>query len=753
MIRQKATIFAVGAAIIGMAVLGCRNNMPHYCTWPATGDIIPTHPEPPEGGYYTNWDPFAVELVVTPIEDVNPVRTQHVLIATVNDAEGEPLPNRRIEWMIAEGSVGDIVEVDESGFRASRGYKVDNHYAISHTNNSDHVLDLGDDDPSNDIHLARGQSWCVITSPIEGDTHVTVYAPGIYDWSKHKVFVIKHWYDVEWFFPDPATNPIGTQHEFVTEVKQASDGSPLEGYIVTYTILDGPAGTFTQSGGATAAVQTDAAGLARVTLAQTAPMEGTNNIEVDILRPGDEQCCIPPVHIATGATSKTWIGPEITCDKSGPATVTVGDEFTYTVVVSNPSNVDATGIVVTDNIPAGLTLVSANPAGSGSWSLGTIPPNGSATVSLTVRADQTGTFENCASVSGDYGLSARCCATTSATAPALEIEKTCTAEILVCDEIEYEVVVRNTGDGPATNVRMTDQLPDGVALTDGQTTVSADLGTLEAGEAKRVRYTAKANRTGSFTNSATAVADGGLEASDSCTTVVRQPALDVTKTGPDVRYIGRTVEYQITVTNTGDGDARDTILTDNIPSGTNFVSASDGGQVSGGNVTWSLGTLAPGASRSVAMTVKPTARGTIRNTATARAYCAEGSGEATTQIKGIAAILLEVIDIEDPIEIGTQTTYVITVTNQGSADDSNIVIECILPPQQAYVSSDGMVVATVDGQRVLYAPVATLAPGAKFTHRVTIKGVSAADSRFKVIMTSNNLTSPVEETESTHIYE
>lgn len=753
MIRHKASIFAVGAALIGMSVLGCRNYMPHYCTWPATGDIIPTHPEPPEGGYYSNWDPFAVELVVTPIEDVNPVRTQHVLIATVKDKEGKPLPNRRIEWMIAEGSVGDIVEVDESGFRASRGYKVDNHYAISHTNNGDHVLDLGDNDPSNDIHLTAGQSWCVITSPIEGDSNVTVYAPGIYDWSKHKVFVTKHWYDVEWFFPDPATNPIGSQHEFVTEVRKASDGSPLAGYIVTYTILDGPAGSFTQSGGTTAAVETDAAGLAHVTLTQATPMEGTNNIEVDILRPGNEQCCIPPVHIATGATSKTWIGPEITCDKSGPGSVTVGDQFNYTIVVTNPSNVDATGIVVTDNLPSGLSLVSSNPSGSGSWSLGTIPPGGSATVELTVRADASGTFENCASVSGDYGLSSRCCATTTASAPSLKIEKTCTSEILTCDQIEYVVVVTNTGDGAATNVRMSDRLPDGITLTDGQTTASADLGTLEPGQAKRVTYTAKASRTGTFTNSATATADGGLEVSDSCTTVVRQPALSVTKTGPDVRYVGRTVEYQITVTNTGDGEARDTVLTDALPSGTSFVSATDGGQMSGGSVTWNLGTLAPGQSRSVNMTVKPSSRGTIHNTAMARAYCAEGSGEVTTEIKGIPAILIEVVDIEDPIEVGTQTTYVITVTNQGSAEGTNIVVEAIVPPEQAYVSSDGATVATVEGMRILFAPVQSLAPGAKFTHRVTIKGVTPADSRFTVIMKSDQMTSTVQETESTRIYE
>lgn len=43
---------------IGVTLLsGCREHYPHSFTWIATGDTIPTHPKPPEGGYYENWDP------------------------------------------------------------------------------------------------------------------------------------------------------------------------------------------------------------------------------------------------------------------------------------------------------------------------------------------------------------------------------------------------------------------------------------------------------------------------------------------------------------------------------------------------------------------------------------------------------------------------------------------------------------------------------------------------------------------------
>ena len=47
---------------------------------------------------YANYDPFAVRLVVEPPDRTNPVRMQHVIIATIYDKDGTPRRGRRIEW-------------------------------------------------------------------------------------------------------------------------------------------------------------------------------------------------------------------------------------------------------------------------------------------------------------------------------------------------------------------------------------------------------------------------------------------------------------------------------------------------------------------------------------------------------------------------------------------------------------------------------------------------------------------------------
>ncbi len=757
MTRYVRGALLVGAACVAMGLLtGCRNHMPHAFTWSAGGDVVPSHAKPPEGGYYSNWDPFAVELEVTPMDDVNPVQTQHVLIATVKDKDGKPLPNRRVEWMINEGSVGDIVEVDESGWRASRGYKLGNDYAVSHTNNFKHVLTRGNDDPSDDIELTEGQTWCVITSPIEGETHVTAWAPGIYNWDKHKVFVTKKWYDVDWEFPPPASNPVGTSHDFVTKVTKHSDGSPLVGYDVTYTIVDGPAGTLSPSGGSSTTVKTDGAGEARVTLTQSAPAEGTNNLKIDIMRPANEACCEPPVFIATGMTAKTWLAPQITIQKDCPSVATIHDNFNYTITVSNPSQVATHNTTVTDNLPDGIEYVSSTPASSGgsnlSWSLGTLEGGQSATITVTVKGNRTGDFNNCASVSTSDNLSAEDCCETKITAPALTIEKQCPSEVTICDTITHTIVVRNTGDSAATNVRVTDELPDGMATPNGETRLVFDGGTLNPGEAKQASFQVQAKRTGTFTNRASVTGDGGLAAEASCTTTVRQPALVITKTGPSERFIGRAAEYEITVTNSGDAAANNTVLTDQLPGNVEFISASDGGAVSGRSVSWSLGTLAPGASKTVKLNVRPTSAGESRNTASARATCAEAEAAHVMNVQGVPAVLLEVIDIEDPIEVGQNEVYEITVTNQGTAMDTNIRIVTTCPSEQQPLSGDGATPGTVSGQTVTFDALPSLAPKAKAVWRVTVKGTGVGDVRFKVSMTTDQATVPVEETEATRIY-
>ncbi len=229
------------------------------------------------------------------------------------------------------------------------------------------------------------------------------------------------------------------------------------------------------------------------------------------------------------------------------------------------------------------------------------------------------------------------------------------------------------------------------------------------------------------------------------------PNVTLVKKCPNLRYLGRNATFELTVSNQGDAAAQNVIITDTIAGSVQFIKADGGGVREGDRIIWRLGTLDAGQTRSVTVDVLCNAIGTVRNMATV-SYCAEQVAECELQVKGIPAILLECVDSPDPIELNGTLTYTIAVTNQGTAVGTNIKIKCLLPAQEEYVSSEGPTTAQVTGKEIVFAPLASLAPLAKTDYKVTVKGIDTGDVRFRVELNSDQIDSPVMETESTHIY-
>ncbi len=438
----------------------------------------------------------------------------------------------------------------------------------------------------------------------------------------------------------------------------------------------------------------------------------------------------------------------------GPAQMRANVPFTYEVQVRNLTDANLPELVVTNTLPSGFKVDSITPkptspeGETASWTLAQLGPRAVQVIKISGVSNSVGELSYCTTVA----FKTSTCSSMNIVEPELKLAKTAPAEVLVCDMIPVTIVVTNTGTGSVEGVKVTDTLPQGWQTGDGKGTVSFEAGTLKPGESREFSFQAKSANTGSFVNEATASEPGGLTAKASAETVVRKPVLTLSKTGPEMRYIGRPAEYRITVSNTGDAPARDTVLVDTVSGVGEFVKASDGGQFANGKVTWNLGTLAPGASKNVDVSFVGQRAGTIKDDAVVTAYCANAQASASTEVRGVPAILLETVDQADPIEVGAEEVYTITVTNQGTADDNNIRIECLLPAELDFVSAEGPTKFTAEGKTVKFAPLPALAPKAKAVYRVVVKGNKAADVRFTTVLTSDMLSSPVQETESTHVY-
>lgn len=450
----------------------------------------------------------------------------------------------------------------------------------------------------------------------------------------------------------------------------------------------------------------------------------------------------------------------VSIEKDAPAEIQVGKLFNYTIKITNHTGEKIKNVEVTETFSHKYDLRGSIPKvekeareGMAKWSIGDLNPAETKTIRITGVPLETGDVPFCTDVA--YNLPPLC-NITNAVEPKLTIAKSAPKEVLLCDTIPINLVVTNTGTGVAQNLQIKDSLAPGLRTVDGKNDIVQEIGILKPGESREIALSVKADKTGKFSNTATVVAEGGLRAeSNTVTTIVKQPLLTIRKRGPERIYTGRNITYNIDVSNKGDGPAASAIIEDIIPGNASFVSASQGGIFAGNTVTWNLGTLQPRDSRKVSVTLKDKGLGVVKNIATVKAVCAAPvSASATTQVLGIAAILLEVIDVEDPIEVGDNETYVITVTNQGSETGTNIKVVCMLEDTMQYVSSSGPTTGTVsvDGKTVTFDPLPTLASKANTSWKVVVKALDTGDVRFKVNMIEDCLKRPVEETEATNFY-
>ncbi|KAB2837077.1 MAG: DUF11 domain-containing protein [Candidatus Brocadia sp.] len=446
-------------------------------------------------------------------------------------------------------------------------------------------------------------------------------------------------------------------------------------------------------------------------------------------------------------------------EKNAPQEIQVGKPFDYIIKITNITDEKVQDVEITETFSHKYKLRSSLPKfqkgpgeSTAKWVVGDMGPHEMKEIRVNGISSETGDIPFCTDVT--YNLPPLCLIT-NVVEPKLTITKRAPAEVLLCDTIPITIVVSNAGTGVARNIQVRESLPGGLKTMDGKSNIVQEIDVLRAGESREITFTAKADKTGKFNNSATVEAEGGLQAeSNTTTTVVKQPVLTITKKGPERIYTGRDIAYTIGVSNKGDGPAASAILEDAIPGNATFVKASQGGVFTGSTVTWNLGTLLPRDARKVSVTLQGRGLGKVTNTATVRAECAsQASATAITDVIGVAAILLEVVDITDPIEVGDNETYEITVTNQGSDYSTNVRINCVLEDTMQYISSDGPTKGTCIGKNVTFDSLISLAPKATATWKVVVKALSPGDVRFKVEMIEDCLRRPVEETEATNFYE
>jgi uncharacterized repeat protein (TIGR01451 family) len=347
----------------------------------------------------------------------------------------------------------------------------------------------------------------------------------------------------------------------------------------------------------------------------------------------------------------------------------------------------------------------------------------------------------------------------------------------VGSNITFTISVANAGPSSATGVVVTDLLSSGysfVSATPSQgnyvnTTGLWTVGSLANGGSASLSITATVNASGSYANTAEVTGANetdvdstpgnhdGNEDDQKTVTPVPTPVIDLSlnKTASTLTpSVGSNITFTISVANAGPSSATGVVVTDLLPSGYSFVSAtpSQGNYV---NTTglWTVGTLSSGGSASLSVTATVNASGSYANTA-------EVTGASETDVdstpgnhdgneddqKTVTPVPTPVIDLSlnkaastlTP-SVGSNITFTISVANAGPSSATGVVVTDLLssgysfvsatPSQGNYVNTTGLwtVGSLANGGSASLSVTATVNASGSYANTAEITGANETD--------------------------
>jgi uncharacterized repeat protein (TIGR01451 family) len=500
------------------------------------------------------------------------------------------------------------------------------------------------------------------------------------------------------------------------------------------------------------------------------------------------------------ATDTTDVIAQATLDveKSGaPEPVSPGDNLTYTINWTVGGDAFSQDVRLVDTLPANVSFVSADNggvydqnAGTVTWSLGDITPtkNGSVTLVVKVNADQQNgdTITNVATLTNRAGdRDEDTFVNTVRTTSLLTLTKTnnlaAGAKAAPGDQVIWTLGYTVEGNSISTNVTITDPLPaevEFVSASNGGTfangVVTWKLGNLPGGTTGSVTLTVRLKEplvnVTEIINTATIKDDqGNTDEATDLVPVGVMPSLAVTKKNTPAGEVepGQTITYEVCMTNTGQANAVNAVMTDVIPVNTTYVagSATGGAAYNEGTktLTWKKTPVAPNeklcgtfqvrvntvitgltGQKNVAMKFNEWNAVTIDNTVTATA---DGIPPKSASVSNPLVVTVNPQIYKSvnrsAVYVGEEVIFTLTVRNDGTAAATNVVVTDQIAPQlDAATATTTQGTAVFDpNTRLLTVTIGQMNPGGTVTITIVGKAASALNGQYPYTMSNEGVVS------------
>ena len=169
---------------------------------------------------------------------------------------------------------------------------------------------------------------------------------------------------------------------------------------------------------------------------------------------------VATVHFRAEASVRTLVTrPQLVLKTAAPREVLIGENLTLEIEISNPGSGAATGVVLAEQVPPGLSHAAGSDL---EYEIGDLPPGASRRLELTLTAEKPGPITNMLVAQGDGSLKAEDRLDLQVVAPELEIALDGPKRRYLEREATYQLLVHNPGTAPARDVELVAYLPEGM---------------------------------------------------------------------------------------------------------------------------------------------------------------------------------------------------------------------------------------------------------------------------------------------------
>jgi uncharacterized repeat protein (TIGR01451 family) len=462
-------------------------------------------------------------------------------------------------------------------------------------------------------------------------------------------------------------------------------------------------------------------------------------------RPGP----VVPVGLKTSVPSAGPGASLLALEVTGPRNGAVGQPLTCTIVVRNLGDGVLAGVRVEAPLPAGAQVLLTEPSADNQegrlrWRLGNLEAGGKRALKVELLPSAPGELRlrPTASFATALGLRAQ------VIRPVFALTLPAAATATVGARVVLPIQVTNNGAALITRVVLQAQLSPGLQHPQGNL-IQADVGTLAPGQTRTVRLEAVASEVGRQVCEVLARADGGLEAHTRASVTVSRRTVTLRIDGPRQGTLGGELAFQLELTNPGSGQADNMRLTQVLPDGLEFVSASTGGTFDPSRhaVVWALGTLEPGQKQTVTLKVRGRLAGDWALPASAAGGGPGGQTEArataAVHVEAVPTLTLELTARDETVPVGGESVYEVRVVNQGQTPASGLILIAALPTGLRAIQAEGPAHWHALGQQVSFEPLARLGPRADAVYRIRVRGDRPGAGTFRAQLSAAALPHPV----------